>query len=130
MAWNGPATATGLPSAWNTLRAGVQTGGVKADVVAQARATATDLNLTARAPVSLIGRDRQAWAKLAARWGEHEVAIERMILALEPTGEGKADQPIRLAARGAFDRARNELVLMPLASAGCINVDFPCGSTG
>ncbi len=116
VAWNGPATATGLPSAWNTLRAGVQTGGVKADVVAQARATATDLNLSVRAPVSLIGRGSQAWAKLAARWGEHEVAIEQMILALEPIGEEKANQPIRLAARGTFDQARNELVLMPLAS--------------
>jgi translocation and assembly module TamB len=108
----GPASAEGLPRGWDQLQLGLNSGDFRATLAA----TAQKATVTVAGPLTLSGHKGRLEGGLDARWNDAGATIDQAHVALRP--EAEAGEPLVLAVRGRYDRARGELVLRPAALDG------------
>ncbi|HEX8203999.1 MAG TPA: hypothetical protein VF590_26220, partial [Isosphaeraceae bacterium] len=133
----GPASGTGLPGGWATVRLGLKAADIVADLTASHRDAATiGLTAAAASPVRLAARAGLAEGRFAGSWTGRLLQIDEVRVGLRPEDPvARADDAMRLrvgtqaatpavpvgslalAARGRFDAATGDLVLGPLPGA-------------
>jgi hypothetical protein len=139
---SGPASETGLPGGWATVRLGLKAADGAADLTASRHDATIALTAVASGPIRLAARDGLAEGRFAGSWTGQALQIDEIRVGLRPVAPGaQASSPqavdamqlrvgprpvdpgapagsIALAARGRFDTATGDLVLGPLPGAG------------
>lgn len=114
----GPADDAGWPTSWEDIAAQLESGAAKADLKATRREDGVQIDATTELPLTVGAIGRQVKGRVESRWIDRKVMIDPFKIEATATDPARGGEPIRLAARGEYDRDTGELRLSPLAQEG------------
>ncbi|SIO58618.1 translocation and assembly module TamB [Singulisphaera sp. GP187] len=119
LALDGTAAASGLPAALHSVRFDLASDDTTVKLTTKSGPNANSVTLDAKAPIVWVDPPRRAEGHLEAQWSSTGVVIDRLAVSLTALAENAkpGDEPIRVDAKGRYDRSAGEFVLTPTTAA-------------
>jgi translocation and assembly module TamB len=109
----GPIAESGFPGALTSARIKATSAAAETELVADWRDEGADLSLRARLPLAKAERSANVDARFTGRLDGQQLDVREVRIELAPSDENTT-RPLRLSAKGRYDRATGALSLAPL----------------